>query len=247
MKKHNKKSRNSLNFTLIELLVVIAIIAILASMLLPALNAARDKAKQISCKSNMKQQGLAVAMYEGDYDGYLPAPYIVAEPHATRYWAAKLAADKYIPTTGYTYWGAWAINSKILDCPSWAHKNSSGGVDKIEYGMNRQLPRLYGAADVASPRLEATALKKDKIKRPAKRILIGEGSGFYIGGETTTYGGNGSAWYPHGGNNPNWASGAEVSNSSQMNIVYLDYHVGDVKRGPMRDWYYYAPLFGRIP
>ena len=69
----NKRKFQLKYFTLIELLIVISIIAILAALLLPALQRAKEKAKEISCVNSMKQLSLATAMYCGDnHDRYFP-------------------------------------------------------------------------------------------------------------------------------------------------------------------------------
>ena len=77
-------------FTLIELLVVIAIIAILASMLLPALNQARGKAKTMQCVNNFKDAALAMSLYLNDNREMFPR-YNVTAANDNMVWAARLA------------------------------------------------------------------------------------------------------------------------------------------------------------
>jgi len=106
-------------FTLIELLVVIAIIAILAAILFPVFARAREKARQASCLSNVKQFALATQMYVQDYDELLP-PSITGTPSGALLTTFELLAP-------------YTKNEVIERCPS----DPVGAIDLTAWGLSR--------------------------------------------------------------------------------------------------------------
>jgi prepilin-type N-terminal cleavage/methylation domain-containing protein/prepilin-type processing-associated H-X9-DG protein len=136
-------------FTLIELLVVIAIIAILAAILFPVFAKAREKARQTSCLSNLKQIGLAFAQYLQDYDSLYPNC------------AVGTAGTNAPPTnTCSTDWTGWISNGivpyiknyQIFSCPDtspgWANPNNNN--QQVSYCYNYVLCTGNGDATLSN-------------------------------------------------------------------------------------------------
>ena len=145
MKYLKKRIYSATAFTLIELLVVIAIIAILAALLLPALSAAKAKAKRIGCVNNLRQMGVGSAVYATDFTDMLPPwrgypPYsdngkmnLMSESHFSRYvWLDenhthlkwKISNDSSQPdgchfeNAGFLYPAKYVGDGEIYFCPS---------------------------------------------------------------------------------------------------------------------------------
>ena len=202
-------------FTLIELLIVIAIIAILAGMLLPALNAAREKARAIKCAGNLKQYGMAIAMYAHTYQDYL----LIQNPvnHKTG-------------TIGYIYqWGGyiqtelmpkmreadWKAGRSIDSCPS-RNKNYGAALtgyeqEAISYAHNTLA--LGSQAQGANP--DATH-KMSRLKQPAFYVGFCDSEVWCIGSSGVLAKGrwNGSKEYDY----------VSFRHGNRSNAVFIDGH-----------------------
>ncbi len=140
-------------FTLIELLVVIAIIAILAAILFPVFAKAREKARQSSCSSNLKQMGLAWTQYRSDYDEMCPSSWY--DPNRNGTFEAGDYSWRYAITP-------YIKNSQLWQCPSFRAtaplfdgttldgngQNAGYGLNIVHYATNAPTPP-GGLADAA--------------------------------------------------------------------------------------------------
>jgi prepilin-type N-terminal cleavage/methylation domain-containing protein/prepilin-type processing-associated H-X9-DG protein len=159
-------SKSRKGFTLVELLVVIAIIAILIALLLPALNKAREQAKQVSCLANVRQFGVSMRLYGNDYQDYIPhvvaeyfprnavalnypAPAPGAQPGDTNFdllftWHDRMVYTRHLPQSwrplGNASWHYPSRSVGILVCPGDTRFGEVlPEVGLYCYGMNEQI------------------------------------------------------------------------------------------------------------
>lgn len=140
-------------FTLIELLVVIAIIAILAAILFPVFARAREKARQTSCLSNMRQIGMAIEQYKMDYAGRYP-------------WSGYTGTS----VGWYDFVEAYIGNREAIRCPS---------NPNWQYGYSYNIQFGYTPGDQWDPirsGLIYDGFPESRVTDPANKIIVTEGS-----------------------------------------------------------------------
>ena len=131
--------RNLSNFTLIELLITIAIIAILAGMLLPALNAAREKAGALSCLSTLSNFGKMSMLYQNDFDGWCPAINTLGDVKELRWQRQLLAKTVYLPQCNSCFFHDGYQSAGLFQPPLFL-RDKPGKLSKLRRACSGSLP-----------------------------------------------------------------------------------------------------------
>ena len=166
------KKRYTKCFTLIELLVVIAIIGILASMMLPALNRARETARGAQCKNQLKQIAYAAIMYTTDNRDFFPGR-LWATPasssNAAKYGSITPILDK----NNLNNWGQ--VKNTILTCPGLQRDYPAGntGVFHNTYSINAQLTTISEAGVPITT--AGRPYKTTMVRRPSQMSFFVDG------------------------------------------------------------------------
>ena len=230
-------------FTLVELLVVIGIIALLISILLPALNKAKENANRVACGSNMKQIATGLLMYTNDYGGWFPS-LAVGSPLRPEDWIAWQSGRN--PDEGQLvrYMSGKKFSPKIYRCPS--DDIAPTRNYKYSYTLNYNMTG-WGWPGPPSTSWNVVPCKVTKIRNPAEKILVIDESW-----ETIDDG----AWAPqHYNNNPGLGGanllsnrhdkrGAEKvtdRNHGRGNVVFSDFHYDFVERRLSLEERYFLP------